>query len=237
MSTPIDMLGPVTPAPRRSARAPSRPYHHGDLSRALVQEATRTIRDRGIDRLTLRAVGHRLGVSRSALYRHFADKASLLAAVAREGFQTFRRDLLEAWEMAGQGRAGFVAMGAAYIRFARANPSHYRVMFGGFRDLSSRDPGLAADGAAAFQVLLDALVSLERSGLMSYDDPQALAPFIWATVHGVAMLAIDGQLGPDPAAADALATLATERLAIGIGLHPTPEGVRDQPPPAWTSAT
>lgn len=229
LSTPVAMLDPVPPVRRRSPRKPSRPYHHGDLGRALVQEAARTIRDRGIDRLTLRAVGHRLGVSRSALYRHFTDKASLLAAVAREGFQSFRRDLVEAWDAAGRGRAGFVAMGAAYVRFARANPSHYRVMFGGFRDLSQRDPGLAADGAAAFQVLVDALVSLERSGLMSYDDPQALAPFIWATVHGVAMLAIDGQLGPDPAAADALAALATERLATGIGLNPTPEDVRDRP--------
>jgi AcrR family transcriptional regulator len=221
----------VTRARQRSTPKPSRPYHHGDLGRALVQEATRTIQDRGIDRLTLRAVGHRLGVSRSALYRHFADKASLLAAVAREGFQTFRRDLLEAWDTAGRGRAGFVAMGAAYVHFARANPSHYRVMFGRFRDLSQRDSGLATDGAAAFQVLVDALVSLERSGLMSYDDPQALAPFIWATVHGVAMLAIDGQLGPDPNAADALVTLATERLATGIGLNPTSEDVRDRPTP------
>jgi AcrR family transcriptional regulator len=212
----------MPPAGRRRVRRRSKPYHHGDLGRALVQEATRTIRDLGIDRLTLRAVGQRLGVSRSALYRHFADKGSLLAAVAREGFQTFRRDLLEAWDAAGHGRAGFVAMGAAYVRFARANPSHYRVMFGGFRDLSQRDPGLAAEGEAAFRVLVDALVSLERSGLMPSDDPQALAPFIWATVHGVAMLAIDGQLGPDPAAADALAFLATERLATGIGLNPTP---------------
>lgn len=60
-------------------------------------------------------------------------------AVAREGFQTFRRDLLEAWETAGRGPAGFSAMGAAYVRFARANPSHYRLMFGGFRDLCQRD--------------------------------------------------------------------------------------------------
>jgi AcrR family transcriptional regulator len=215
------MLGPMAPAPRKSARKPSGRYHHGDLGRALVQEAARTIRDRGIDRLTLRAVGQRLGVSRTALYRHFADKSSLLAAVAREGFQAFRRDLLAAWETAGHGPAGFRAMGAAYVHFARANPSHYRVMFGGFRDLSGRDSGLAADGAAAFQVLVDALVSLQRAGLMGHDDPQTLAPFIWATVHGVAMLAIDGQLGPDPTAADALTTLTIDRLATGLGLNPT----------------
>jgi AcrR family transcriptional regulator len=212
----------MTPVRRNGARKGPDRYHHGDLGRALVQEAARTIRDRGIDRLTLRAVGARLGVSRTALYRHFADKSSLLAAVAREGFQTFRRDLLEAWETAGRGPAGFRAMGAAYVRFARANPSHYRVMFGGFRDLSERDPRLATDGAAAFQVLVDALVSLQRSGLMGRDDPQALALFIWATVHGVAMLTIDGQLGPDQTAADALTTLTIERLATGLGLNPRP---------------
>jgi AcrR family transcriptional regulator len=213
---------PVAPAPRKPARKPSSRYHHGDLRRALVEEAARTMRDRGIDRLTLRAVGQRLGVSRSALYRHFADKSSLLAAVAREGFQTFRRDLVDAWETAGGGRTGFQAMGAAYVRFARVNPSHYRVMFGGFRDLSARDPELAADAAAAFQVLVDALVSLQRSGLMRSDDPQELGRFIWATVHGVAMLAIDGQLGPEPSAADALVTLVIERLARGLGLNATP---------------
>jgi AcrR family transcriptional regulator len=222
LSTPRHKLDPMAPRSRTRARKPAARYHHGDLGRALVDEAARTIRDRGIDRLTLRAVGDRLGVSRTALYRHFADKSALLAAVAREGFQTFRRDLLEAWETAGRGPAGFRAMGVAYVRFARANPSHYRVMFGSFRDLCERDPLLAADGVAAFHVLVDALVFLQGSGLMGREDPQAIAPFVWATVHGVAMLAIDGQLGPDPAAADALTLLTVERLAAGIGLSPAP---------------
>jgi len=38
----------------------------------------------------------------------------------------------------------------------------------------------------------------------------------------VAMLAIDGQLGPDPKAADALARFALERLATGIAASPSP---------------
>ena len=197
-------------------RKPRARYHHGDLRRALLQEAARTIRDEGIDAVTLRAVGQRLGVSRTALYRHFADKSALLAAVAREGFQTFRQELQDAWDQGGGGLNGFNAMGAAYHRFAVANPAHYRVMFGGFRDFCERDPGLEADGAAAFTVLVDALIALQRDGLVRLDEPRALAEFIWATVHGVAMLAIDGQLGPDPSAADALSRLALDRLATGI---------------------
>ena len=93
-------------------------YHHGDLRRALLEEALRTIQTDGVEHLTLRAVGEKLGVSRTALYRHFSDKQALLAAVGREGFRMLRLALTEAWEQHGRGREGFEAMGVAYVRFA-----------------------------------------------------------------------------------------------------------------------
>jgi AcrR family transcriptional regulator len=208
------------PSTRVVKRKPAAAYHHGDLRRALLAETARTIRKEGVEGVTLRAVGKRLGVSRTALYRHFADKPALLAAVAREGFQAFSRDLSQAWTAAGGGRDGFRAMGAAYVNFAIVNPSHYRVMFGAFKDLCERDAELAADAQASFQVLLDAVVMLQQDGLIRADPPQTLAQYIWATVHGMAMLAIDGQLGPDPKAAEALATFALERLSTGIVASP-----------------
>jgi AcrR family transcriptional regulator len=195
---------------------PRRAYHHGDLRRALLREAARAIRTSGPDGVTLRDVGRRLGVSRTALYRHFADKRALLAAVAREGFQTFSRELKDAWHQAGGDITGFRAMGAAYVRFAVANPAHYRIMFGGFRDLCESDAALAADASAAFQVLTDAIASLQRAGVIRADSPEELGRFIWATVHGVAMLTIDGQLGPDRAAAAALTAFTIDRLSTGI---------------------
>jgi len=207
-------------ATRAAKRKPAAAYHHGDLRRALLAETARTIRKEGVDGVTLRAVGKRLGVSRTALYRHFADKPALLAAVAREGFQAFTRELSQAWAAAGGGRNGLRAMGTAYITFAIANPSHYRVMFGAFKDLCERDAELAADAQASFQVLLDAVVMLQKDGLLRADPPQTLAHYIWAVVHGVAMLAIDGQLGPDPKAAEALAIFALERLSTGIAARP-----------------
>jgi AcrR family transcriptional regulator len=200
-----------------AVRKPASRYHHGDLRRALVEEAVRTIGGDGVEALTLREAGRRLGVSRTALYRHFSDKSALLAAVAREGFQRFRADLLDAWDRAGGGRDGFAAMGDAYVRFATANPSHYRVMFGQFSALSAKDPSLQADASAAFQVLLDALSSLQRQGVVPTGELNLLAEYIWATVHGVAMLAIDGQLGADPSAAQTLGKFAVERLNSAIG--------------------
>src|SRR5437870_1534103 len=110
---------------RRTARPirkrPDR-YHHGDLPRAMLQEAVRVIQARGVAALALRGVGAALGVSRTALYRHFADKQALLSAVAREGFRTLRKELHEAWVQGGRGREGFEKMGEAYVQFAVAHP-------------------------------------------------------------------------------------------------------------------
>ena len=202
---------PVRPVRRRPDR-----YHHGDLRRALLLEAVRTIHAEGAAALTLRGVGDRLGVSRTALYRHFADKQALLDEVAAEGFRMLRAALHEAWGTGG--RAGFDAMGIAYVHFAVAHPSHYRVMFGGLaarHEASPADAEGAGESADAFQVLVDAIVAEQAAGRVRREDPQALALYICAMVHGVAMLALDGLL-PPPTTPDVLARLGIARLHGGI---------------------
>ena len=196
-------------------KKPSRRYHHGNLRRALLDEALATIHTEGVEGLTLREIGTRLGVSRTALYRHFADKGALLEAVATDGFRTLRLELLGAWEAGGHGIAGFDQMGVAYVRFAVANPAHYRVMFGRFVEPSSRMPELATEAAGALNALVDALIALQREELVRRDEPMTQARFVWALVHGVAMLAIDGQLR-EPDAIDTLTRYALERLDVGI---------------------
>jgi AcrR family transcriptional regulator len=196
-------------------RRPARPYHHGNLRRALLDAAVATIRADGVEGLTLREIGAGLGVSRTALYRHFADKRALLAAVATEGFRTLRQQLVTAWEAGGRGPAAFDAMGGAYVHFALANPAHYRVMFGGFVDPDSCDPELATEAAGAFQALVDAIAALQRDGLVRADDTLTMARFVWAVVHGIAMLAIDNQLR-EAGAVDDLLRYALERLRTGI---------------------
>jgi AcrR family transcriptional regulator len=201
----------ATKSPRRKPRDR---YHHGDLRRALLDEALRTIQEGGVDALTLRTIGLRLGVSRTALYRHFADKRALLSSVATEGFRLLTERLVAAWKAGGV--RGFNAMGTAYIRFAMANPSHYRVMFGGFVDDRPRDADLVRESTAAFQALVDAIVALQKEGVVRKDDPQQLAQFIWAAVHGVSMLIIDGQLAHQQAAIDDLIAFAVQRISTGV---------------------
>ena len=204
--------------PRKTAarprRKPPKPYHHGDLPRAMLREAVRTIHSQGVEAVTLRGVGERLGVSRTALYRHFTDKRALLAAVAAEGFRTLRAALVEAWESGGRGQDGFSAMGMAYVRFAVTHPSHYRVMFGG--GVTPSDKGVESEGPGtdAFQVLVDAIAAQQDAGVIRQDDPRQLALYIWAVVHGVAMLALDGMLPPQ-VTAESLAAFAILRMRTG----------------------
>jgi AcrR family transcriptional regulator len=207
------------PRSSRAAHQRRRPYHHGNLRRALLDEALGAIRTEGVDGVTLREIGARVGVSRTALYRHFADKRALLAAVATDGFRALRQELCAAWEKAGPGRAAFEAMGVAYVRFAVDNPSHYRVMFGGFVDAKASDPELAAEAAGAFQALVEALAMMQRAGMVRGDDTVTMARFVWAVVHGVAMLAIDRGLR-EPGAVEDLTRYAIERLGTGIRLEP-----------------
>jgi AcrR family transcriptional regulator len=207
------MTRSTTARPRRKRAGR---YHHGDLRRALIEEALRTIQSDGVEYLTLRAVGLKLGVSRTALYRHFSDKQALLAAVGREGFRTLRLALSEAWEQHGRGRAGFEAMGIAYVTFAVTHPAHYRVMFGRFVESCSRDPDFVLEATSAFQVLVDSVVEQQQSGLVRRDDPLILARFIWAVVHGIAMLAIDGQLRGQDERGEALNRYAVERIRDAI---------------------
>jgi AcrR family transcriptional regulator len=199
----------------RAKKQPAKPYHHGDLRRALLDEALHTIQTHGVEQLTLRTVGERLGVSRSALYRHFADKQSLLATVGKEGFRALQQTTADAWERNGRGCIGFQAMGKAYVQFAVAHPSYYRVMFGGFIESAAKDDHFVAEAKAAFQVLVDALVEQQNAGDIRQDDPVLMGHFVWSLFHGTAMLFIDGQL-PETAQQDALMHYTFERLYASI---------------------
>jgi AcrR family transcriptional regulator len=207
------MTGSIARRPRKK-RADR--YHHGDLRHALLEESLRTIQAHGVESLTLRTVGERLGVSRTALYRHFSDKPALLAAVGREGFRLLRLTLTDAWEKNGRGREGFEAMGIAYVQFAVDHPSHYRVMFGGFIESCTKDAEFIEEAKSAFQVLVDSLVEQQRAGLVRNDDPLLLARMIWALVHGIAMLVIDGQLRGSDERGEVLNRFAIDRIRDAI---------------------
>ena len=102
----------------------TRPYHHGNLRRAVLDAAIAVIAESGSDALSLRQLASRIGVSHGAPAHHFGDRAGLLTAVAAEGY-----DLLgDALEVAHQ-QGDFLEVGLAYVRFAVDHPAHFLVMY------------------------------------------------------------------------------------------------------------
>ena len=198
-------------------RAKKRAYHHGDLERALVETAVQMIRDEGVQALTLRGAGSRLGVSRTALYRHFDDKEALLARVASEGFKRFHDALAASVARAARRRADpLPAMATAYMRFALSNPSHYQTMFSGVLTDWERYPDLARHAEAAFNILLDTIRAEQQRGRIGRGDPLDLAEIIWALSHGLAALGMAGQLQRTPAQLADLAVLGCTVLEDGL---------------------
>src|SRR3954471_14192155 len=129
-----------------AAPARSRPYHHGDLRRAVLAAGAEAIGGSGPAALSLRELARRAGVSHAAPAHHFGDKAGLLTAVAAEGYALFA----DALEAAGD---DFHDVGLAYIRFAVDHRAHFEVMF---RPELYRagDPEVAAARSRADRILV-----------------------------------------------------------------------------------
>jgi AcrR family transcriptional regulator len=172
-----------------------RAYHHGDLRRALIEAGLELLEQRDADALSLREVARAVGVSATAVYRHFPDKQALLDALAAEGFERLAAAQYAAADAAGGGEAGFGATGVAYVRFALANPSLFRLTFGATsaRDILDAPPEHLPDAIAFLRA--NARQVAEATGA----DPRAIAIRAWALVHGLAVLMLDGQVKGDDA--------------------------------------
>lgn len=159
----------------------------GGLRVALVREAVAML-EGGAPDLSLRAVARAAGVSAMAPYRHFADKAALLGAVADHGFALLH-DALERGDDAADGGAALIGQGLAYVAFATRHPPLFRLMFAA----GAPRPDGAADAAYA--------ILARRVALLALEDAPAATLACWAIVHGLATLALDGRLPPgaDPA--------------------------------------
>ena len=169
---------------RETGNAQARPYHHGDLSRALVEAARRILEAEGPAALSLRAVAREAGVSPAAPYHHFKDKCELIDAVAQQGWEALGEAIGEARRNAPSPRAALGEIGSAYVKFARQNPALYRIMYDGIRDQEAM-PEHAQDKDSGYTQVEQAII--EAGG--NPEDPLELEiAFMaaWCASHGIA---------------------------------------------------
>jgi len=180
-------------------------YHHGALHAALLEVAEKILERDGPDGVTLRAAARAAGVSHTAPVHHFGDLTGLLSELAAVGYRRFADHLTAAADAAGDAApARLKAIGIAYVRFARAHPNLFLLMFRGKR-LDRNRASLRSASEAAFAVVRDAIgnrrqgTGTKRKVVGAKSEGLASAVAAWSLVHGFAMLMIDDRLPRDMA--------------------------------------
>jgi AcrR family transcriptional regulator len=170
-----------------------RPYHHGNLRTALLAEAQRTVRERGVQELSLRELARAVGVSHGAPRRHFPDRQALLDALAEAGFARLGAALRRAVDGAGEDFPGRLrATAAAYVRFATRDAELLELMFAGKHREQSGMLHEAAD--RAFSVILELIEQGQADGALEPGDPERIGLVLFATIQGVATLVTGGMV-------------------------------------------
>jgi AcrR family transcriptional regulator len=181
---------------RYAARMDARPYHHGNLRTALLAQAERTVRERGVNELSLREVAREVGVSHAAPRRHFPDRQALLDALAESGFERLGADLRATVDGAGEDfRARLEATAKAYVQFAVEDAELLELMFTGKHRKSADMLVEAAD--RAFVVLFELITQGQAEGALQPGDPERVGLVLFATVQGLAALVTSGMVEVD----------------------------------------
>ena len=192
-------------------------YHHGDLRRALLDEAAAVLTEGGVGALSLRDLARRIGVSPTAPYHHFPNKAALVGALSEDTLLALDRASEEATRGVTAPADRIRALGVAYVLFAVEHPERFRLAFrpemgSPFASLDGA-PGSLPSDVPAFRHLQNAVADLALD--QQAQTHTALAA--WGLVHGLASLLVDGPLRPlasDVGRVRALAEAATACLSL-----------------------
>ncbi|PZQ50078.1 MAG: TetR family transcriptional regulator [Rhodovulum sulfidophilum] len=172
-------------------------YHHGDLRNALLAAALELLEAEGRERLSLRRVAARVGVSHAAPAHHFPTLRALLTALATIGFERFDAAMRRARQAATPDPAAQLrAAEAGYLAYARANPALFRLMFDATL-LDWTDPALVRASEPGYAQLVEICApAAARLGITDRAGRAALERLVWSVAHGRAHLSIDGKIPP-----------------------------------------
>jgi AcrR family transcriptional regulator len=164
-----------------------------DLRQKVLQASLALIEEGGLDRLSMREVARKSGVSHQAPYYYFGDREAILAAIAAEGFSMLGQSILRSVDRAGSEPAkALEAIGRAYVGFALSHPAYFQAMFRADAVPLDRYPDARKREDEAFGKLV------EEIGKAFADQPAEVSLTIsiacWAMVHGLATLILEGTL-------------------------------------------
>jgi AcrR family transcriptional regulator len=207
----------------------TRPYHHGDLRSALLEAGLLLARTGGVAALGLRELTRSVGVTPNAAYRHFADRRSLVLAVAERAQDQLARTMLDRMaaipadaDPAERALARLRAVGQGYIHFALTEPGWFEVAFLTQDERRADDPAPTVEerAPAPYKLLLEALDEAVAAGILSPARRPDAEWSCWAAVHGFADLATRGPLrGRDRAGIEKLGAQVVDAIIDGVTNH------------------
>lgn len=203
---------------------PITPQPSSGLREILIDSALSLTRETGSWGFSLREVARRAGVSHNAPYRHFADKAALLAAIGVAGYDALRAELEGALAGHADAVSALRALIRAFVSFALVDPSRYGLMIG--KDMRATDGGIDPDLRAAAdrsrQVLKDLLKRGAEEGsfaivVTDMNDLSGAVVTVWSLLHGYTLLELDRLRHLETSVGiDDLIAKMTDRLIHGL---------------------
>jgi AcrR family transcriptional regulator len=164
-----------------------------DLRQKVLEASLALIEEGGLDRLSMREVARKAGVSHQAPYHYFGDRESILAALAGDGFSKLEEALVRAASQAGSNPTSAVeAIGRAYVEFALRNPAYFQAMFRADAVPLDHYPEARKREDEAFGKLVEGIG--QAFAAQPAEVKQAIAVASWAMVHGLATLILEGSL-------------------------------------------
>lgn len=171
-------------------------YHHGDLKNALLQAGLAIVEEQGIKALTLRACAARANVSHSAPRNHFENLATLVTAIATEGYRQCAKQLRNSIAQASDDPFDELQCAAvAYITFAQEHPQLYQLMYSP-EMFNCEDQQLVEAACEGYYVLQELAASMPANKNASLPGNLGSELMVWSLVHGFAHLSIHSMLGP-----------------------------------------
>jgi len=214
-------------APKKISLRPERTtFRHGDLRRALIEAGLEMARAGGPSNVVLREATRQTGVVPNAAYRHFANQNELLAAVRSAciamlavAIETELNRIRAGKDAASYARRSLRAVGTGYLTFALNEPGLFKTAFSVpapvFEEPNPANAGTT--GLNPFQLLALALDRMLAAGILKAKDRPGAEFLAWSTVHGMALLMLDGPLrGIDAATAEAFAKRLLDMVDRGL---------------------
>jgi len=176
---------------------PRKNYHHGDLKNALIKAGIEILSKEGVSGLSLRKAARQAGVSHAAPYAHFADKQTLIAAIASDGHSKINERLEAALARYPEDPLRqFVSVAWAYAQFGLESPAHYKITFSGVLQDEHSHPEFVEFSQRNMQVLRIIIEHCREAGILNTSDTDAelQAVSLWGVIHGLVSLMIQGQV-------------------------------------------